>query len=296
MTTRRRLFTIGETDIYLHLGTLLFAAYMVLTGHGGLLAVSFGSILLHEIAHGAVCWGFGKPPNEIEITPLGCLMRLEEESALSPGKRLMVLCAGPLASLALCWAALAATKLGWISGEAGRRLFCCNLLLVLGNLLPALPLDGGRILALVLSLRFRGETVQRVMRISGTVLGLACIGLNLMLSITHGGWNLSCAMAGCFLMYAAAVGTTSFALAELRRLIDRKTRLEARQTCPCKWLTVTPQTPLQKAVSLLPSAAYAMLAVVQPADMSLMAQVGEGTLIAAYLEQPGEKCRVLLSS
>lgn len=294
MMVRRRLFILGSTGVYLHLGTVLFALYMVLTGHGGTLWASMVSIFLHEMAHAAVSCAFGKPPQELELTPLGCLMRLEDDAVLPPGKRLMVLCAGPGASLLLCWLALGATHLGWMNIPMGRRLFGCNLLLALGNLLPALPLDGGRILALVLSLRLRGETVQRLLRASGTALGVACIGLNLALCIRYGGWNLSWGMAGCFLMYAAVVGTTTAAMAELRQLMDRKLRLEAKGVTACRWIAATPETPLRKAIVQLPPASYAMVCLVHPADLRLLGQVGEQELVAAYLQQPGECCRALL--
>lgn len=294
MSTRWRVFRLGSTGVYLHMATVLFGMYMVLMGHGAALCLSIACVFLHEVAHAAVSMAFGQPPKEIEFTPLGCLMRLEDEAALPPGKRLMMLCAGPLASLLLCWLALWATRMGLMDAGLGRRLFCCNLLLGLFNLLPALPLDGGRVLALLLSLRFRSHTVQRILRANGTVLGLCCIGLNLALSIRYGGWNLSCGMVGCFLMYAGAVGTTSFAAAELRQLMERKRRLEERGVMVCRWLAVTPETSLRKAVASLPPQGYAMVCLVSPVDMKLLARVSEQELLNAYFDSPGERCRALL--
>lgn len=294
MTTRWRIFSLGDTAVYLHLGTVLFGAYMVLMGHGLALCISMVSIFLHELAHAAVSLAFGRPARDIEFTPLGCLMRLEDETLLSPGRRLMMLCAGPLASLLLCWLALLGTRFGWVETVIGRRLFCCNLLLTMVNLLPALPLDGGRILALLLSRKLRGETVRTILRASGTILGLCCIGVNLWLSIRHGGWNLSCAMVGCFLMYAGAAGTASFAMDELRRLMERKRRIEEKGVMACRWLSATPETPLRKAVASLPPAAYGMICLVDPVDMKLLGQADEQTLLNTYLEQPGARCKALL--
>lgn len=291
---RRRLLTLGDTSVYLHLATLLYAAYMILLGHGGVLAVSMASILLHEAAHGAVAAIFGKPPQEIEITPLGALMRLEDEAELPLGKRLLMLLAGPAASFFLCWAAILLTRWGWLAQEGGRLLFSCNVLLLLMNLLPALPLDGGRMLALVLGLKLRRETVRRVMCASGTVIGLMCIVLNFLLSLRHGGWNLSFAMAGCFIMYAAAVGTTTPALAELRMFVDRKIRMEKRGALRCSWVAVTDALPLRKAIAFLSPGAYTMFTILQQGSMKPMGSRGEDALIAAYLNEPGQCCRILL--
>lgn len=291
---RRQLFSIGDTAVYLHLATLLFGSYMVLIGHGGVLCVSMVSILLHEASHAAVAALFGAPPEEIEITPLGALMRLEDEAALPVGKRLLVLAAGPGMSFGLCWAAMALTRWGVLSVEAGRLMFCCNVLLLLVNLLPALPLDGGRILALVLGLRMRQETVRRVMRISGTVIGLCCIMGNFLLSLRQGGWNLSLTMAGCFIMYASTVGTTTQALAELRMFMDGKIRLEKRGASACSWLAVVDVLPLRKAVKRLSPGRYTMLMILQQGSMKPLGNVGEDALIAAYLDEPGGCCKLLL--
>lgn len=296
MMMRKKVFSLGQTAIYLHMGTVLFALYMVFGGHGLTLAVSLGSILLHEGAHAAVASFLGLPPQEIEITPLGALMRLEDEARFSSGKRIAILSAGPLSSLMLCWCAILMTRWGWLSIGMGRSLFCCNLLLALGNLLPVLPLDGGRMLALLLSLRMRGETLRQILRVSGTIVGLGCIGLNLVLSLRYGGWNFSCAMAGCFFMYSAAVETTSFAMAELRQFMDKKSRLEAHGMAPCRYVAATPQTPLRKALCSMPPAYYGMLCLFDPVDMQLLVQVCEGDLLAAYLNTPGERCQVLLAS
>lgn len=291
---RRKLFSLGKTEVYFHLATLLFAAYMVWLGHGVMLCVSMGSIVLHEASHAMVAALFSKPPQEIEITPLGALMRLEDEAALPLGKRLLMLAAGPAASFGLCWCAIWLTSREWIPLEVGRLLFGCNVLQLFLNLLPALPLDGGRILALVLGIWLRQETVRKIILVMGTAIGLCCIGGNFLLSLQHGGWNLSLAMAGCFIMYASAVGTTSHALAELRMFMDRKIRMEKRGALSCHWLAVADTLPFRAAVKKLSPGRYTMLTILELGSMRPLHTCGEDALISAYLNEPGGCCRLLL--
>ena len=103
---RWRLGQIGKTEICLHGATLFCWAYFLLQGQGLLLAVSLGSIMLHEGAHGFAAILLHCPPSFAELTPLGLMLRLEDEDALSTSKRAAILLAGPLMSLLL-------TLLGW---------------------------------------------------------------------------------------------------------------------------------------------------------------------------------------
>jgi len=292
---RRRLFSLGGTAVYLHLATVLCGVYAVAVGHGLTTAIAFLSIILHETAHGLTAALFGQAPQEIELTPLGALMRLDDEQDLSPGIRLIVLFAGPVASFLLCWISILLTKTGVCSTVIGQRFFMCNLMLTMCNLLPALPLDGGRILALILGTRLARDTVKRIMQCIGTVIGLGCIGLNLYISLVHGGWNLSCAMAGCFFMYAGATCTTSAALAELRMFIDRKQRLESRGIMPCKWVAVTDNTLLRQALTRLAPCAHTVFLLAGTMDHAAPVFLGEDALIAAYLNDPTGSCRKLFA-
>lgn len=284
--TRRLLFHLGATGIYLHPLALLLAAVMTLMGLGAWLAVSMLSILLHESAHAIVSACFGKPPQEVEITPMGALMRLEDDEALPLLPRLLTLLAGPAMTLGLCALALWMTQRGWMSAALGRLVFINNAAMLLVNLLPALPLDGGRLLALLLSRLLPPRQVGRIMRGIGTALGIACILLNLWISWRSGGWNLSLASVGCFLMYSAAAGTVSRAMAEYRRFVDRKIRLESRGHLGCAWMAVTGATTLQRALSLLHPARYTMICVVEQGTGRLLGTLSEQMLMSAAVQCP----------
>lgn len=277
---RWRLIQWGGTAIWLHPAALIVAAYMVLMGFGGLLAVGMISILLHECAHALMSAAFGKPPEDIEITPLGALMRLDDDEALEPSRRLLVLLAGPVMTLLLCYLALFLTQSGWLPWATGRQLFLCNAAMLLINLLPALPLDGGRIVALLLSMVMPRETVRTALRAVGTAMGAACVLLNLWLSWRGGGWNLSLAAAGCFLMYSAARSTTSYAMAELRDFMDRKIRLESRGVMACRWVMATEDATLRQAVRCLHPRRYTMFCLDGGGHLS------EQEVMAAYLDHP----------
>ena len=104
--------TIGPTALYIHAGTLLFAGYALLAGALPMLLCASVSILLHEAAHGAAAALAGEPPLEMELTPLGAVLRLEDAERMPAGKRLLMLAAGPAMTLLLCFLSLRMTEWG----------------------------------------------------------------------------------------------------------------------------------------------------------------------------------------
>lgn len=292
---RRRILTVGQTDVYLHLATVLFALYALLMGFAPMLLTAFLSILLHECAHAAAAALCGQPPQEMELTPLGAVLRLEEEERLPPLRRLLMLAAGPAMTLLLCFLALWLTKAGALPLQNGRMLFAANLSILLMNLLPALPLDGGRMLTLLLGCFLRAETVRRIMRISGTLLGCAAIGASVWLAWRYGGWNLSLAAAGCFLLYSAGQATTTQALAELRMLMDRKILLERQGFLKCRSVAILAGESLRRAIRLLAPRAMTDFQLVEPGTMRRVGTLTENQLIAAYLDHPEMTCAEALT-
>lgn len=283
---RWRIGAIGSTEIWLHPATLLTAGYMICTGFGGWFAAALISIVLHEAAHAAVSTAFGKPPREIELTPLGMLMRLEEDEALPPLKRFLTVLAGPGMTLLLCTIALAGTKQGLLSYGIGRALFMGNLSILLMNLLPALPLDGGRLLAQLLSLFLPVAVTNRILRALGTLTGLLCIALNLYLTWRLGGWNLSLTGAGCFLIYSAAVSTTSQAMAQLRSFTDRKIRLESKGSLLVAWMAACDSLTAQQAARRMHPRRYTIFAIVERGTQKRLGILHEQEVIAACLASP----------
>ena len=104
-----------------------------------LLLVLSGSLLVHEMAHALVGRRLGLRVHDITIWPLGGMARMDG-LADHPELEAPVAAAGPLANLVLaliCWL---------LPGTIADSGIAINLVLGLGNLLPAFPLDGGRVL------------------------------------------------------------------------------------------------------------------------------------------------------
>jgi Zn-dependent protease/CBS domain-containing protein len=110
----------------------------------------YASVLVHELSHSIVARGFGLPVRRILLYPLGGISEIERE-APTPGREFAVAAAGPALSLVLGgvgWGLAQALPDG-VTGVIIRQLMVANFIVGVFNLLPGLPLDGGRMLRAV---------------------------------------------------------------------------------------------------------------------------------------------------
>ena len=140
--------------------------------------------LVHELGHAAAIRLLGGRVEEIELTGVGAVLSPRRERLFSYREECAVALAGPMASFLL---ALLAGDWGRRFGSGdGYLLAGLSLALAVFNLIPAGPLDGGRVLRAAVS-RFwgpnRGERISR--GVTGALgAGLAALGL---WSLVHGG-------------------------------------------------------------------------------------------------------------
>lgn len=175
-TSRRwawRLGSLAGISIYLHATFVLLLAWIAVShisaGHGlamagqGLLLIAsvFGVVVLHELGHALVARRFGIATRDITLYPIGGVARLERMPE-RPGQELLVAIAGPAVNgvLALViYAGLRIADLGGggdpltVGGSLAVQLLWINISLALFNLVPAFPMDGGRILRAALAFR-----------------------------------------------------------------------------------------------------------------------------------------------
>ncbi|MEU0822156.1 site-2 protease family protein [Streptomyces mirabilis] len=136
------------------------------------------SLVVHEAAHALTARRAGIPVRDVTLWALGGMTRMDRPTTARTAFTVAV--SGPLASLVLGGAAIGGAAgldaalgwripvavLGWLGGT--------NLLLGVFNLLPAAPLDGGRVLQALLWWRTRDrERAQRAAGRSGQVVGMA---------------------------------------------------------------------------------------------------------------------------
>ncbi|WP_327346824.1 site-2 protease family protein [Streptomyces europaeiscabiei] len=115
-------------------------------------AVAFyASVLVHELAHTIAALRYKLPVRRIQLQFFGGVSEIEKESE-TPGREFVLAFVGPLLSLILAgifYVAMLAVEPGTVPGVLLAGLMISNLIVAAFNLLPGLPLDGGRMLRAV---------------------------------------------------------------------------------------------------------------------------------------------------
>ena len=135
------------------------------------------SVLVHELSHSIVALGYGLPVRRILLYPLGGISEIEREPQ-TPLREFLVSAAGPVLSLLLGAAGWGLTRVftTGISGTLVRQLMVANIIVGVFNLLPGLPLDGGRMLrAVVWKITKRPATATITAAWAGRLLAIALL-------------------------------------------------------------------------------------------------------------------------
>ncbi len=129
----------------------------------------FGCVLLHELGHALVARRFGIRTADIVLYPIGGVARLDGMG--KPPQEFWIAIAGPLVNVAIAAVillGLLGTNAGALSfGPIGRldfahRILLANIILAGFNLLPAFPMDGGRILRAILAQKLGMERATNI--------------------------------------------------------------------------------------------------------------------------------------
>ena len=216
---------------------LVAAAFVVLL---------YVSVLIHELSHSVVARGYGLPVRRIVLWPLGGVSEIDRE-APTPGREFAIAAAGPALSLVLGgigWGLYQVVNTG-IAGALIRQLMFANIIVGLFNLLPGLPLDGGRMLRAVIWLVTKKPNTATIAAAwTGRVLALGLLAVPFFTGGLAGGDMVSTLWV---IVIAGFMWTGATQSIKATRFRERLPALQARRLAR-KAISVPASTPLAEAV------------------------------------------------
>ncbi len=240
----------------------------------------FFLVLCHELSHLLVAAHLGIKAREVELFPFGGVARLEGMLETSPKIEALVAIAGPLSNYLIfgityyLWPGILEKELGVFFLEA-------NFMLATFNLLPAFPLDGGRILRALLA--------KKIGFYRATAFGLklskilaVCLGLWGIIGLYFGISNLHGIFLSIFLFGTAKKEEENFIYLFLRYLLRKGEELKKHGLLPLKQFITTKGVSLGEVVRQFTPGYYHLVLVAEGSGKNFQAvtehQIVEGLL------------------
>jgi len=167
--------TVLNARVRLHPLAVIGALIAVLTGAGWETAAMLLALFFHEGSHLLAAWAMGITVRAIDLMPFGAAIRMENPYVLSAAQLGVVSLAGPFANAVVVLLSAALAWWGVLSGMPAYLLIRANLMLCLFNLLPALPLDGGRAMYALLSRHMPPRRATNLLVFAGRAVALALV-------------------------------------------------------------------------------------------------------------------------
>lgn len=247
---------IAGTDIRLHFTFLLFLVWLAVVDYlaGGAAAaldtvafilLVFLCVTLHEFGHITMARRFGIKTPQVVLSPIGGIASLERMPE-KPVQELLVAIAGPLVNVVIALLLMAGFGLS-LEGLAAidfekaalaERLLLVNVMLVLFNLVPAFPMDGGRVLRALLAMKLDARRATALAARIGQAFAFLFVALGLF-------GNPILMLVGIFIYFAAAAEEQSAAFAGFA------SRLRVRDAMEPSPIVLSADAPLSQAIGQL---------------------------------------------
>jgi Zn-dependent protease/predicted transcriptional regulator len=259
MSWRWRLGELFGIVVYMHATFLLLIGWVVLAhvlqgrsmgeALGGVffILLLFACVVMHEYGHALTARRFGIRTRDITLLPIGGIARLERMPR-EPSQELWIALAGPAVNVVIAAAlslmillfagAATLTRVQVIGGDLLAKLLWVNLVIALFNLIPAFPMDGGRVLRALLARRMEYTRATRIAANVGQLMafGFGFVGL----------------FANPFLLFIALfVYLGAEAEARMVHLQSLFRGIPVRQAMVTRFVTLSPEDTLETATQVL---------------------------------------------
>ena len=253
------------------------AAAMVYFAGPAVFGAFFLALLMHEAAHALIARAVGARIMSLELLPFGCAANMDGFFD-SGAKEAAVAAAGPLINIA----AAAGVNLLFPEDTFTSAFVRSSAALSAVNLLPALPMDGGRILAAMLGMDMKKQTAVRISGYLGIAAGSAVI-LLFAAAALKGSLNFTLAAMGGFMLYSSVKSVKSAGFVFARQTQDKRRAMERRTSIDVKHVAARDDRPLSEVMLALDPRKYNIVHVLD-SELNTVETMDEAAILSRMLK------------
>jgi stage IV sporulation protein FB len=259
---------------------LPYIILLIIIGFKGEILISFLVVIFHEGAHYFTAIMLGFSGFDLKITPIGAVLRLKELDEATPKEDLIISFSGPIFNIVIGIIFIiikSYTGTHWLD-----YLINSNMSLGLFNLIPAFPLDGGRILRDLFSMRHiyrrANELTIRISIILGYIL-ILCFVFLLVFNIQ----NINIGVIGIFIIVSSYKEKERIVYIIMGDIVKKKSKFIQRKYIENKSISVYYKGDLIGVLSLVDKNKYNVFTVLDE-DMRVMDVIYEEEILEALKE------------
>jgi stage IV sporulation protein FB len=252
---------VAGVSIKIHPGFLLLLGTYALFGLLPEAVLAFSLVIGHELAHLSVAKAYGFRVHSLELFPFGGAVTCNDIFEGRKVEETMMALAGPVFNFILLFFGQVLRWQGFWAGILADDFVRFNFLLAAFNLLPVLPLDGGRIIRAFFADIYGFVKTTKVLAWAGKIMGLvfSVIGIVLFISVGLSGEVLVLVALSGFFWVAGNKEIAAARLTFLRQLTRKKEDLVRRGLMRSKLITVCQDTSLIRIIEELTPDSYALV-------------------------------------
>lgn len=278
-----RVARLFDIDIYVNKLLIILLLIIIITGNGNKFAAIFLILLVHESAHVICARLLQMKVSQIELLPFGGAVKVESFFEMNPKNEIVIAAAGPVSNILMLAGCLTLLNYNLLTKTPAVDLFInANLMLAGFNLLPALPLDGGRILRGILSREVGMNRATAIASGGGLILALFLI-MTGVYGLYYKTINYSMFIMAAFLIYSSFKERKSATYVLLKDITSKKESLLREGSLPVREIAVYYNLPLKSIVRKFSPQRYHYVQVLDE-QLREIGELSEGQVVNGLLE------------
>lgn len=271
-----KVFSIAGVDIKLHALSVPVILAFIIFEMLDILLTAFFLLTMHELCHAYMAKRLCAQIDCIEIQPCGFTARITDKT-IPLRDELAIALAGPVFSIVCGAIILCVTEIVGFKTDMLCKAGVFSIVLGIINLVPALPLDGGRILKSLLSRVLSHEVCNRVCVGLGFIISVGIIALGIYGFITRK-VNLTLSIMGVVMLFGSICELRHSGEERLKCMLKKKNTIAGGRRLDMSFCAFSEQTDIKTALAMLNLNRFNVVEVID-CDMNIVASLDEGELL-----------------